>query len=416
MAFLVGVAVARFLGPIKFGQLSFALSYTSIFAIFCSLGLEHIAVREFVKHPALHNEILGSIWCLKTAATVMILVVIGITTATINIPQSTRLLVFILSINLFFYTLTGIDYYFQSRVQGKITAKMRMTALLIVSLARLFCIWQKAPVVVFAALFVLEGAILSASMLYQFNQRVGTIWHWNSRRVVERSLLKNSWPLIVSGLAVSVFLKIDQVMLQLMIGEKAVGEYAAASKISEALYFVAIAMTTTFFPAIIDARKYSIDLFRKRLQQFYDLMVWTGILFTIAVSVLAKPMVVLLFGGNFSNAGPVLLIHSLALVFVFMAQAGSRWFLSEQRQLPFAFIQITACAVNILLNWILIPLYGILGAAFATVISYWVTGHVGNLIFPADRHNFCMLLRSFNPIGAWKRTAGPGIQAFKKSI
>ena len=416
MAFWVGVAVARFLGPTQFGQLSFALSFTSLFAIFSNLGLEHISVREFVKHPRLQNEILGSIWRLKTAGTILIWVVISITTATMNIPHNARLLVFILSLNFLFYTLTGIDYYFQSRVQGRITARIRIAALLIVSLVRLYCIWQKASVTTFAALFVVEGAILSVGMLYQFRHRVGPVVHWKSQRTVMRSLLKNAWPLMLSGLAVSVFLKIDQVMLQLMMGEKAVGEYAAAAKISDALYFVALAMTTTFFPAILAAWKISTEFFQKRLQQFYDLMVWTGILFTIALSLLAKPMVLLLFGEKFSNAGPVLIVHSWALVFVFMAQAGSRWFLCKNRQIQLALIQLAACAVNVLLNWLLIPEYGILGAAFATVISFWISGHLGNLMFSADRQNFVMLLRSFNPVRACQRTFHHGIRDFKNNF
>ena len=192
-------------------------------------------------------------------------------------------------------------------------------------------------------------------------------------------------------------------MIKSFLNNDAVGNYAAAVKISELWYFLPIAFSQAFFPSIIESRKIDADHYENFLQHIYDSLVWIAILIAIPVSLFSEPLIELLYGTQYVEASGVLAIHIWSGIFVFLGVANGKWILAENLQLYSFYRTIIGAIVNVLLNLIMLPIYGIKGAAVATLISYSIASYFSMALFKKSRVNFLLSSRSFNPIAVFKR-------------
>jgi len=262
-----------------------------------------------------------------------------------------------------------VKYWFESQVKSKYTVWVENGVFLVVAVIRIIMILAQAPLIAFVWTLFAEAFAVAVGLMLIYMWRGGRLKAWQVRLSKAKSLLKDSWPLILSGLAIMVYMRIDQIMLGQMVGDKAVGIYSAAVRISEVWYFVPMAITASVFPAIIEAKKESEELYYKRLQQLYNLMVIISLSIALPITFLYGWIVNLLFGQAYAASGVVLAIHIWTGVFVFLGVASGKWFLVENLQRLLLYRTIWGMIMNILLNMVLIPGYGVIGAAIATVIS-----------------------------------------------
>jgi O-antigen/teichoic acid export membrane protein len=358
---VVGVYVARYLGPEQFGLLSYAMSFVALFSAIGMLGLDGIVVRELVKDGTKRDELLGTAYFLKLMGAILVLAVLYVAA---------------------FFTLSKYVVYAQ------------FISLIASSLIKLFLIWARAPLLYFAIVFLLDGMILATGLVIAYIRQKLNVFDWKFSPELALRLLKCSWPLVLSGVCVSIYMKIDQVMIKEILDTKAVGNYAVAVRLSEAWYFVPIAITGSLFPAIIKAKKISTQLYHDRLQMLYDLIVWLAIAIAIPITFFAGDIVNILFGVGYSKAGTALSIHIWAGIFVFLGVASSKWLLTEDLQKFCFYRTFIGAIVNIALNLLLIPRYELAGAATATILSYMVAVF-GVMVTSKTRIGFRMLLKSF---------------------
>jgi PST family polysaccharide transporter len=192
-------------------------------------------------------------------------------------------------------------------------------------------------------------------------------------------------------------MKIDQIMLGQMVGDQAVGIFSAATRISEVWYFIPMVVVSSIFPAILNAKEQSKELYHKYLQRLYALMVWMSIAVALPMTFLAIPLVEILYGKAYLESGIILSIHIWASVFVFLGVASSRWILAENRQILSLQRSLFGMLINVALNLLLIPLYGAIGAAVATVVAQFSVGMLFDVIQKETRPMFIMKIKAFNP-------------------
>jgi O-antigen/teichoic acid export membrane protein len=198
-------------------------------------------------------------------------------------------------------------------------------------------------------------------------------------------------------------MKIDQVMLKEMLDAKAVGVYAAAVKLCEAWYFVPTAVMVSLFPAVIKARKNSELLYDERVQKLYDLMVWSSVAVALPTTLLADWIILILYGADFQEAVDVMRIYIWAGVFVSLGVASSKWLVAENLQSYSFYLTALGAVLNIVCNFWFIPLYGIKGAALATIISYSTVAYFGLGCFRKTRKTFWTATSSLNVYLAFRR-------------
>jgi O-antigen/teichoic acid export membrane protein len=392
----IGVWIIRYLGPEQFGDFSYALSFVGLFTAIATLGLDGIVIRELVKDESRRDELIGTAFWLKLMSAFGVLVILAIAVNFTSNDTSINTLVFIIASATIFQSFNVVDMYFQSKVLSKYVVYLNVISLFLSSMVKIALILNEAPLIAFAWLILFDSFVLASGFIYFYIKNISTfnVKHLKFSKSTAVDLLRDSWPLILSGIVISIYMKIDQVMIKEMMNAEAVGQYAAAVKLSEAWYFIPMVIASSLFPAIINAKKQSEKLYYVRLQKLYDLMVWMAIAIALPMTFLSDWLVDLLYGGQYNQAGSVLMIHIWAGVFVFLGVASSKWLLSENLQI-FSIINTTIGAVvNILLNYILIKNIGIEGSAWATLISYFIAAYLSLLFFKKTRVNFFNLSKS----------------------
>jgi PST family polysaccharide transporter len=213
-----------------------------------------------------------------------------------------------------------------------------------------------------------------------------------------KSLLKDSWPLLLSSVSITIYMKIDQIMLGHMIGDEAVGIYSVALRISELWYFIPMVIVASTFPAMLESKKRSEKQYYARFQKLFDLMVVISVGLALPTTFLSTSIVTLLFGEVYRDAGIILSIHIWGAVFVFLGVASSQWFIAEGRQVLSLQRTVIGAFVNVALNLLLIPNYGGIGAALATLITQFAAAFLFDITHNVTRSMFFMKLKAMNPL------------------
>lgn len=394
----VGVWVARYLKPEQFGLLSYAQSFVGLFATIATLGLDSIVIRELVKDESRRHLLIGTAFWLKLVGAVLALAVLAIAVLFTSNDTLTNSLIFIIASSTIFQAFNVIDFYFQAKVLSRYVVFANVFSLLISSLVKIALILTNAPLVAFAWAVVFDSVVLAIGFIYFFVKQADfRIKQWAFDQPTAITLLKDSWPLILSGIMISMYMRIDQIMIMEMLGSEAVGQYSAAVRLSEAWYFIPMVVASSLFPAIINAKKQSETLYYARLQRLYDLMVWMAIAIALPMTFLSDQMIYLLYGEQYNQAGSVLMIHIWAGVFIFLGVASSTWFATENLQNLAFWRTFSGILINIIFNFPLISEYGIQGAAIATISANFMAAFLFDFFNKETKTTFYMKLKSFNP-------------------
>ena len=400
---LVGIWVARYLGPEQFGVFSYAIAFASLFSSIAKLGLDGIVVRDLVREPDQRDLYLGTAFWLKLGGAFVMLGAVALATQLTSSDRTTNLYILIIASGAIFQSFEVVAFYFQSRVLSKFVSICKMTQLLISSLLKLYFILTGADLICFVLVTLVDQMTLALSlyMAYRYQKLGGFYRHFDM--TIVKQFLRDSWPLIFSGLVIMIYMRIDQIMIKEMLGEREVGLYSAAVRISELWYFIPSIITSSLFPSIINAKKISEKLYYTRLQRLYTLMVWLAIAIALPVTFWSDWLVILLYGEAYREAGFVLMIHIWAGVFVFLGVASESWLISENLQRISFYRAFLGAGINVILNFVLIPIYGLIGAAIATVIAQAMAVFVFDSLSKKTRIVFFMKLNTLNIVKIFQR-------------
>lgn len=394
----VSVWVARYLGVEQFGIFNYATAFVALFSTLSTLGLDAIVVRSIVREPEKRAEILGTAFWLKLLGGIAALVLaVSCIMVVRHDDQLTISLVAILSSVGIFQAFDTIDLWFQSQVQSKYTVIAKNTAFVVITLVKVILISIHAPLISFA--WAASGEIglgaIGLMIYYKIRGYSPLLWPWSLP--LAKILLKESWPLILSGLTIMIYMRIDQIMLGQMIGDKAVGIYSVATRISEVWYFIPMAIASSVSPAIYEAKEVSESLYYKRIEKLLRLLSWLSIVVAVPMSFISGTIITILFGKSYEASGFILAIHIWSSLFVFMGVGTSPWFIAEGLT-QFALRRtIMGAITNVILNIFLIPAYGEAGAAIATVISQAIASFLSNATHPKTRKIFNLQVKSLIP-------------------
>ncbi len=362
LGLLVGLWVARYLGPSRFGQLNYAIALTSLFAALASLGSNSIVIRELVKSPEQRDVLLGSAMALRLIGATLAMIVVVLFVRLMRPGDTLTLWLVILSAGGFiFQSINVIDLYFQARVESRYTVFSAGGAFLLMSLLKVVLILMGAPLIGFAWAGLGEGLLMAAFLLLAYRRTNQSIWKWRLDFGVTQRILKDSWPLILAGISVMIFMRVDQILIGQMLNDKAVGLYSAAVRISEIWYFIPAAVASSTLPGLIESKKQSTELYYRRLQQLANLLVRVAVVVAVVMTFLSKPIITLLFGHSYEGSWPALSVLIWSGIPYSFGGAWTNWMTVENRTKTMFLFHANAAVVNLLLNFLLIPRFGILG-------------------------------------------------------
>ena len=395
----VGVWVARYLGTQQYGLFNYALAFVSLFTPVFTLGLDEVVVRHLVRESSNKEEILGSTFGLKLiGGIVSVLLAVGTIFFLQENQTLTIWLVTILAMTGIFRVADTVDLWFQSQVQSKYTVIAKNIAYLLSILLKVVLILSKASLLAFAWVTLAEIVIgaIGLIVIYQF-RGFSKLWNWRWNLATAKNLLRESFPLIFSGFAILIFMKIDQIMLGQMKGDSEVGIYSAAVRISELWYFIPTTIVSSVAPSIYAAKEKSEYHYYKRIGQLLRLLTYISLVISIPMTFLSQNIVSIMFGSGYVDAGAILAVHIWASLFVFMGVATSPWFIAEGLNHVSLGKTLFGAILNVILNFLLIPEYGGIGAAIATIVSQAVAAFFSNAVDKRTHKLFKIQIQSFLP-------------------
>ena len=396
LGLLVGVWVARYLGPAQFGSINYAIAFVSLFSSVATMGLGTLVVRDIARNPDCKEETLGTAFAIQFVGGI---VTVLLTVAVISIQNPnddlTRWLVGIIAAGTIFQSFETINFWFQSQVQSKYTVVARNCVSLLVAGLRIGLIQVRAPLIAFAWLMLVEVALagLAIAIIYQSRGNDFKLWRisWNRGK----ELLKESWPLVLSSLAVFIYSKIDQIMLG-SVDKTELGYYAVVVKLSEICDFLPVIVASSIFPKLAQLREKNYGEYLKKFQIYSDAMLflWLGV--ALPISLLAPFIVQTLYGEEYAASAPVLSIYVWAQFGSNFGVARNTYFALECQLRYGLYLTVVGSIFNIVLNFLLIPQYGALGATAATLITYFYVTILVNFYIKELKPFASLILGSLN--------------------
>lgn len=405
---LVGLVVARHLGPTRLGSLSYCAALVALLGFVPSLGIDATLKRDLISSPQRSRELMASGFVLRGIAGTMSCVLVWIMAAIgYGLSSNEARIVAVLALSLLQPAIMLPELWLQAHLRARSTTAAQLGSLAAMGAVRIWLVWTDATLTAFAWAMVGE-AVLSAAGVFAGAHFAGMRMPLSSARIATmRALLKESWPLMFASLAIVVYMKIDEVMLRQLAGPAEVGLYSAAVRLSEVWYFLPMALSSSLLPALIRARQLGAVEYARRQQQYYDVSAALAYALSVPVALVAPFIVKMAYGSEFAAAGPMLSVHIWSSIFVFLGVARGQWLVNEGLQKFYLAATCLGAIVNVAFNLILIPRWGGLGAAWATVVAYglaaWLASYFHAAVRPTARMQTLALLIPFRGLRSLKR-------------
>lgn len=406
---VIGVVVtamaARYFGPENYGQFNYALAFVSLLSVFATLGLETLSVKALVEKEYSEGTILYSSMVIRIIGGISIAI---ITYLAIMIMEPNdfilHLLVLIASMTMIIKTLDVIDYWIQAHQKAKIASSIKMGFYIFSSALKLLILFLDGGIILYALVYALDTLLvgLAIFLAYRHIREDKSQWKFDKKYAIE--ILKKSWYIILSGIMVTIYTRIDQVMLGAIMPSRAeLGYYSAAVKIAEMWYFVPQALIISLQPIIMAARTNDSTRYEKLLKILFSLVAWLSIFFGLFITVFAPFIIHLLYGAEYASSAGMLMISVWAGTFALMGSARNIWLISEGLLKYTFYFTVFGAIVNVVMNIILIPIIGGQGAAFATLASQLTVNMIVPYFFKETRGITLMMFKSFTLEVFWKK-------------
>jgi O-antigen/teichoic acid export membrane protein len=367
LGLLISVWIARYLGPEQFGLLSFSTALVGLFGAVAALGLQGIVVRDVARQPN------GQETTLATSALIQ-LITGGVSYALLlavifwlrpDDPLA-RTVVAILGAAMLLKVSDVAAYWFESQVTSKYVVLVQNGTFLLFLAVKAYLIVSHAPLVAFAWAICAEAVLAAVILLLVFKLRGPKLSLRDAHLERAKTLLKDSWPLVLSAVAVALAMRIDQVMIGQMLGDLSVGYYAAAARLAEMFAFVGLIIAQSAFPRLVQlsGSEFGRAYIRLLRYPFYLILA-----IAVMMSLTSQHWISPLWGVAYADAAPALSVLAFSIPATFVSTLSSRYLLKHGFQKEILFRQSLGLVVNVGLNLAMIPRYGIVGAAVATVIT-----------------------------------------------
>ena len=384
ISMVVGMLTARYLGPSNYGIIGYTASYVTFFSAICQLGFNSVAVKEILDHPEKQGEILGSTIFLRVISSLISSVGVAILVYFLDDGDSVIVWVaFLQSLQLVFQSFEMIHFWYQSRMETEVSVKVQTFAYLVMAAYKIAILALGKDVTWFACSTAIEAAVVAIALLWSYRKSKGQKLKISFSCGTE--ILKYSYHFILSGMMVTIYSHMDKIMLEQMLNETAVGYYTAATKIAQMWSFVLTALINSARPLIISARKQSEKLYIKQNKRLYAAILWIGIAVAAVMTIGGKWIVLIMYGEEYLPATSSLQISAWYTMFAMLGTARGIWIVCENKAKYVKYYLGIGAVLNVILNYLLIPIYGPGGAAAATLITQIFTAVFAPALFKETR-------------------------------
>lgn len=389
--FIAGVLIARALGPTEFGLLNYGQALIFLVTPLATVGLPEIIVRELSQRKALESlderqTIVASAMAIRAVSAILAITVMYILAA-VSSPDDivAKLVIIAYSLSILPQGLDVIESALQAQGHFKVVSIARTINSTIFAIIRIFSVFLYADVIWFTILYTIEIFVFGLVYLIISN-------HYNIfpkiylvNKIVVKNLIKHSFPIMLRLFTIAVYMRIDQIMVKEFLGSKQLGIYSTATRITELWYFIPTALMSAALPRLTRSFELGMDVYERELRHWLRIMLAIAVPMTILISLGAPFIIKVLFGEAYMAAAPILIVQAWAGLFVAIGVASSPWFINTGLTRYGLYQAAIGAIASLVLNSILIPTYGLVGASISMVISYGLSAVLCNGLFRETR-------------------------------
>ena len=395
LSVVITMLSARYLGPANYGLINYAASIVAFFTPLMQLGLNATLVQDIVSYPEKEGETLGTALTMNLLSAMGCVIGIAAFSTIANRGDATTVIVCVLySFLLIFQSLEMVQYWFQAKLLSKYTSIVMLISYGIVSAYKSTLLIRGASVYWFAVSQAIDFAIIAGALLILYG-KIGTQkLKFSKQRAKQMFHISKHY--ILSSLMVTVFAQTDKIMLKEMLGTNAVGLYSAATTCASIASFVFTAIIDSARPAIFAQAKKGKTAAEQGICVLYSIIIYLSLVQCIAITVFSRLVVRVLYGSDYMDAVPTLRIVVWFTLFSYLGSVRNIWILQEGKQRYLWIINVSGALTNVVINFVLIPCWGINGAATASLVTQIFTNTVVGWFIKPIRPNNRLLWRGMD--------------------
>lgn len=395
LTLLVTALTARYLTPIGYGLLNYAASVVAFVLPLMKLGFDATLTYEFVRAPEEDGRTLGTALLLNLASGLLCMGGVAAFVYVANPGETETLIVCTLySILLLFQATEMVQYWFQARLLSRYTAPAMLFSYLCVTAFQVFLLMTGKSVYWFALSNALDFGIISLILLFVYRRLGGGRLSFS--RETARRLLSVSRHYILSSMMITIFAQTDKIMLKMMVDEAAVGYYSAAATCATMTSFVFAAIIDSVRPVIFENKAISQEKMEDSLTDLYTVIIYFSLFVSAFMTLLAPLIIRILYGADYAASVAPLQLIVWFTTFSYLGSVRDIWILSEEKQRYVWIIYAVSAGLNVALNAVLIPVWGVMGAAFASLCTQIFANAILGFLMPPIRHNNILMLRALD--------------------
>lgn len=396
LGLVISMLTARFLGPSDFGLINYAASIVAFVTPIMYLGLNGVLVQEIVNTPEKEGEILGtSVTMTFLSSLLCVIGVISFAAAVNRGERETVIVCALYSMLLIFQSLELLNYWFQAKLLSKYASGVALFAYAVISGYKIYLLAAHKSIYWFALSNALDYMIIVMGLFIVYKRLGGGRLRFNLSTA--RRLWGKSRYYIVSNMMIAIFAQTDRIMLKLMINDAATGYYSAAVACAGMTGFVFVAIIDSFRPLIFDDKKTDEIRYEKDMCRLYGIIIYLSLLQSLVITLFSGLIIKILYGAAYSASINALKLIVWYTTFSYLGSVRNIWILAENKQKYLWIINLSGALANVALNYILIPITGIMGAALASLVTQIFTNVIIGFIIRPIRYSNTLMLRALNP-------------------
>lgn len=395
ISLILGVLTAQYLGPSNYGVINYCAAFVAFFNSVCSLGLEGVIIKEMVNNRENEGQIVGTGIVMRLSASVVSTICILALLLCLNPGNQLVLRVaFLQSLVIIFHAFDLIDFWFQSYLRSKYVAIVKSVSYVVVAAYKAYILITQKSVEWFAFSTSFDFLLIAVMLLVAYHFNGGKQLGFSME--IAKNLICQSYHFILSGLIITVYTQMDKIMIQQMLGETEVGLYSAALTICNYWVLIPTAMINSMRPSIMEQKKQGNEmLYLKKIRQLYAVLIWCGICVSIFVSLFSHWIISILYKDVYAPAAATLSIAIWYTTFSTLGIARGIWLVCENKNKYVKKCVFWGMVINLILNYLLIPVWGINGAAVATLVTQIFNSIVAPMLYREIRVHTKYILQAF---------------------
>lgn len=386
------LVMAKSFGSSQFGVLSYALSFTSLLFPLSELAYTTIVTR-FLTLGHSPIDLLRKSLFLRSIGYVSILAVVLLVSELMNLPKDIKSVIIIVALASLMDIFTIYKAYFDSELKSKYYTYSQSLGTVIGSLARIFISLYNPDILFIGISYVIEKTLTASLIFYFFKKARKKVTMEKYLPTTTSKLFLQSLPLIITNFLILINFKVDQLLIEHFLNSEAVGRYAVVARLSEVWYLIPMALFTSYFPMIVKGEG-SGKSYLPLISKIVRCLLICSVLISIIATIFGEVFILKLFGQDYKGVGSILSIHIWASIAFFVGHPISKILIAKKLIWINLHGKIIAAFLNVGLNLILIPRYGLNGAAAASLISYSFGYYFYYLLNPKTRRLSIDILKS----------------------